>query len=296
MLNDGLVHYEAWGRGQPIIFLHSWLGSWRYWVSTMEQVGDRHRVYALDFWGFGESECRGCRYGIDAYVEMLFGFIEKLAVREINLVGHGLGGMVAIRAAAERPELFAKVASVCTPLQGSTIGAVVKNSGGGTFQRLLGRAQSNNVWSRVLKNMSLGNAEIYKEMAEDTENLSEDLVQSVLDSIQSTDLTRVLGELKVPLLLIYGDRDTVVGVEQFERLKAMRWGVHNGATPGDDWEAPISSEDGQAHALLLRRSSHFPFVDHEYTFNRLLLDYMAPESSLVIKKAWKRRVTQSEYL
>ena len=38
MLNNGLVHYEAWGRGQPIIFLHSWLGSWRYWVPTMEQV------------------------------------------------------------------------------------------------------------------------------------------------------------------------------------------------------------------------------------------------------------------
>jgi pimeloyl-ACP methyl ester carboxylesterase len=294
MLNNGLVHYEAWGRGQPIIFLHSWLGSWRYWVPTMEQVGDRHRVYALDFWGFGESEGRGCSYTVDEYVTLLFDFIDKLSVREVNLVGHGLGGMVAIRAAKGRPELFSKITAIGTPLQGSAVGAIART---GTFSRLFGASRPSNIWSKVLRGMSLGNAEIYKEMQEDTDNLSEELVQRVLESVQTTDLTREVQELKIPLLLVYGDRDTVVSPEHYERLKALRW-KHNSETGNgaNDWEAPIESEEGQGHALLLRQSGHFPFIDQEYTFNRLLLDYLAQESTLAIKKAWRRRVTQREYL
>ncbi len=30
----GIVHYETFGRGQPVVLLHCWLGSWNYWMST----------------------------------------------------------------------------------------------------------------------------------------------------------------------------------------------------------------------------------------------------------------------
>jgi len=51
VLDGGIVHYEAFGRGKPILFLHGWLGSWRYWMPTMEAVSDKNRTYALDLWG-----------------------------------------------------------------------------------------------------------------------------------------------------------------------------------------------------------------------------------------------------
>ncbi len=36
---DGqLAHYEVIGRGTPVLFLHGWVGSWRYWVPTMQVV------------------------------------------------------------------------------------------------------------------------------------------------------------------------------------------------------------------------------------------------------------------
>ena len=56
VIKEGLVHYEVIGRGQPLIFIHGWLGSWRYWVPAMEQMSARHRTYALDLWGFGDSD------------------------------------------------------------------------------------------------------------------------------------------------------------------------------------------------------------------------------------------------
>ena len=64
-LNNRLVHYEVVGRrGQPVIFLHSWLGSWRYWLPTMDAISDRYRSYALDFWGFGESDRRESTFAL----------------------------------------------------------------------------------------------------------------------------------------------------------------------------------------------------------------------------------------
>ena len=54
-IENDLVHYEVLGRGRPVIFIHGWLGSWRYWVPTMQQLSVKYRTYALDLWGFGDS-------------------------------------------------------------------------------------------------------------------------------------------------------------------------------------------------------------------------------------------------
>ena len=76
----GLVHYEAYGRGEPVILLHCWLGSWSYWLSTMEALGDKYKTYALDFWGFGESTKTGSHYTVSDYVEMVTQFMERLGL------------------------------------------------------------------------------------------------------------------------------------------------------------------------------------------------------------------------
>ena len=53
--DQGIVHYETYGSGAPVILLHGWIGSWGLWQPTMEALGRHYRCYALDFWGFGES-------------------------------------------------------------------------------------------------------------------------------------------------------------------------------------------------------------------------------------------------
>ena len=54
---EGIVHYEMDGRGEPVVLLHGWINSWDVWRETMIHIAEQHRfkVYALDFWGFGES-------------------------------------------------------------------------------------------------------------------------------------------------------------------------------------------------------------------------------------------------
>lgn len=107
-IEDELVHYEVLGRGKPIILIHSWLGSWRYWVPTMQQLAMKYRCYALDLWGFGDSGKDPTRYALDKQVELLEKFMDRMGIPKVVLVGHGLGASIAAQFAI-KPTTAAKV-------------------------------------------------------------------------------------------------------------------------------------------------------------------------------------------
>jgi pimeloyl-ACP methyl ester carboxylesterase len=273
-LDNRLVHYEVFGRGQPIIFLHSWLGSWRYWVPAMEVASERYRAYALDFWGFGESDRRGDSFSVSSYVDMLGQFMDKMGMPMANLVGHGLGGIVAIRAARERPERFPKVMTVATPLTGQAIAGHIKP---GTFSKLFGGNNSTNVWAKLIKGIPIADPEVQQELFEDTEGLSEKVLTSVQDSLLDTNLHQDVRALTVPLLAVYGGQDKIVTSEHASFLNEMT--------------------DRPVQLLVLPKANHFPFLEQSNTFSRLLLDFLVSQGSPVeIKEEWRRRVNQREYL
>ncbi len=95
-IGDDLVHYEVLGRGRPVILLHSWIGSWRYWVPTMQHLQLKYRVYALDLYGFGDSGKNPRKYTLEHQVQLLADFTNHLGIEKTALVGHGLGAMVAL--------------------------------------------------------------------------------------------------------------------------------------------------------------------------------------------------------
>lgn len=96
-VDNELVHYEVLGRGgRPVILLHGWLGSWRYWVPTMQHLYMKYRVYAIDLFGFGDSSKDNPNlYNLDNQVAMLDEFMDQLVIPKAAIIGHGLGAMVA---------------------------------------------------------------------------------------------------------------------------------------------------------------------------------------------------------
>jgi pimeloyl-ACP methyl ester carboxylesterase len=276
-LENRLVHYEVIGRrGQPIIFLHSWLGSWRYWLPTMDSISDRHRSYAIDFWGFGESDRHESLFSISEYVTMLRDFMDKIGLARASVVGHGLGGMVAIRAAAEYPDRFLRIAAVATPGQGSSLQQSMKSGG---LSRIFGRGLSD-VWTRQLRQLNVDYPQVMQEIIQDTEQISEGVVRRVMDSIIESDVRQDLGRLTMPLLAVNGQRDTIVT---------------------NDISRYLSDPDRQEifqQAISLPKSNHFPFLDQPNVFNRMLVDYLnlPLDGPIQLKTEWRRRVNQLEYI
>ena len=127
--DQGIVHYETYGQGQPVILLHGWLGSWGYWLDTMERLGAGYRLYALDFWGFGDSGKRRKRYLISDFVDLVDQFMDRLGISQAPVVGHSMGGTVALSLALSRPQRVCKVAVVGSPVVGTSLNLLLHLAG-----------------------------------------------------------------------------------------------------------------------------------------------------------------------
>jgi pimeloyl-ACP methyl ester carboxylesterase len=104
------------------MFIHGWLGSWRYWLPTMDALSEEYRVYALDLWGFGDSDKSKHEYSVDGYVRLLHAFVQELGIfGTIPLVGHALGAVVAVLFAEEHPDIVDRVMAVSLPLHGEAV-------------------------------------------------------------------------------------------------------------------------------------------------------------------------------
>ncbi len=276
-LDNRLVHYEVYGRGQPIIFLHSWVGSWRYWVPMMDLVAERYRAYALDFWGFGDSDRNNgtSAYTIASYADMITRFVDQIGISRANLVGHGLGGMVAVRAAHNNPQRFPRIMLVATPLRGQILRDIARPN---ALSRLIGRNNPTDVWGKLIRQVPIDNATIKQEVYDDTEGLSDKVMQAVQDSVAQTDLLPLLNSLTdTPLLAVYGEKDTIVPAEHASILE--------------------NTADRPHQLLVLPRVNHFPFLEDSATFGRLIMDFLVSKGTPVeIKEQWRRRVSQRDYI
>jgi pimeloyl-ACP methyl ester carboxylesterase len=115
-IGGDLIHYEVLGRGRPVILLHGWLGSWRYWVPTMQQLQTKYRVYALDLRGFGDSGKNPQKYTLDHQVQLVFDFMRELGLPKAAFIGHGLGALVASEFARLYGDKVPRMLLVSAPL------------------------------------------------------------------------------------------------------------------------------------------------------------------------------------
>ncbi len=115
-IDGDLVHYEKLGRGRPVILLHGWLGSWRYWIPTMQQLHLKYSVYTLDFIGYGDSAKNSDKYTLDKQARLLNAFMDQLGIPKAAMIGHGFGGMVLARFASAFPDKVARMLLISLPL------------------------------------------------------------------------------------------------------------------------------------------------------------------------------------
>lgn len=258
IIDEGLVHYEVLGRGRPLIFLHGWLGSWRYWMPTMDALSDRYRTYAFDMWGFGDTDRNAERYSLDAYVAQLMGFMEELGLQRVSLVGHAMGAAVAVLFAERCRDRVERVMAVSTPLAGSAVSKRLISSGGHSLlDRMLGR--------RAVAD--------YPEVELEAAKTDPNAVLASAQSLDALELRQCVGRIDLPLLLVYGNKDPFVTPLNHDDLRGI---------------------DSNVKPIGLNDSAHFPMLDEASKFQRLLRDFLEakPEDlgALALKEEWRRRM------
>jgi len=116
---DGLtLHYVSAGRGPAVVLLHGLGGFAESWRRTVEALAPRHTVIALDLPGFGHSAKPQAHYGLGFFADALGGFLDGLGLGSVSLVGHSLGGAVAVTYALTHPSRVERVALVSAVVPG----------------------------------------------------------------------------------------------------------------------------------------------------------------------------------
>lgn len=250
IIDGSLVHYETMGRGKPLIFLHGWLGSWRYWLGSMEELSPYFKTYALDLWGFGDSDKTYERFSLLDYVRLLEAFVENMGIIRFHLVGHSLGAVVAVRFAAIHPEKVEKLVAVSLPVTGNSLNPALFQ--GNRFTRLIPQE--------------------YPELQMEVQKASPKAIEKSAWSVRELDLRLELLNLRVPTLVIYGDKDGIINPENFGAFK--------------DFKAPL-------RFLGIPGARHFPMLEESSKFNRLLKEFLAlgvDLEKLEIKHEWRRKM------
>ena len=101
--------------GTPILFLHSFGGSIAHWKKQMEHLGSRKTI-AMDLRGNGNSETPANNdFAIESQMKDVESVVDSLHLNKLILVGHSMGGSVAIAYAGKHPDKIAGLLLVGTP-------------------------------------------------------------------------------------------------------------------------------------------------------------------------------------
>ena len=100
----GAVRYLAGGSGEPVVLVHG-LGGWAgNWQAVAPPLAERYRVLLPELPGHGGSgPVRGART-LEPFVEAVLGVLEAEDAAPALWVGHSLGALIGLHAAAQRPE------------------------------------------------------------------------------------------------------------------------------------------------------------------------------------------------
>lgn len=116
LLRGMRVRYLSAGEGPPLLLIHGMFTSATSWSRLIPWLSHRFRVIAPDLPGFGASE-KATRHPLtrEAFAETLCDLLAGVGVPRAHVVGHGLGGAIALSLAADHPEFVDRLAVINTP-------------------------------------------------------------------------------------------------------------------------------------------------------------------------------------
>jgi len=254
------IHSVSQGDGDPVILLHGIAASLYDWMRMMPALSSSgYRALAPDLFGHGESlkPDDPSQYTIDTVYAYLEAWIEDLKLdRPAVMVGHSMGGYLSLRYGLSHPEQVSGLVLINPLYTGEQISPLMRlvRRRPEVSERALRRAPE---W---LLNALLGwdptkpadfSAEARRQIANDYKRASPHIVY--LTQV-IPDLTPSLSQVKIPTLVLWGDKDQTLNPASFKLLVSRLSDARSHAIPG---------------------CGHQPHIGKPALVNRLALDFIA---------------------
>ncbi len=215
---DGVtIAYDETGEGRPIVFVHGWAATRRFWHGQIEQLSSRFRTIALDLRGHGDSGMElGIEYTIDRMSNDLRDLIDILDLQDYVLVRHSMGGAIAARCAATR-EGCAGLVLTGLPLKAQGRLPVALLSFLMRFRALAEKVVTPRMFGPDASN------DLPDFVKSESARSPADVLVSVVRQTSGAGVSPDVGNLNIPILVIAGEFDSIVPPRE-QKLLAEKLG------------------------------------------------------------------------
>ena len=259
------IRYDVIGAGPAVVLVHGWLSSSRIWEQLAGRLAQRFTVYTLDLSGFGESDKPLSGYGIRNGSRLLYAFCAHFGLTRANVIGHDLGGAMAVKLAADHPDVVGRLVVVSAPADEEQIDLptmlwLVTVPVVGPIFYALGRVARpvRRLWMRPF----VADSDDLTDVIVDDAGRSTPAAVSKTLSISRRELSR--GRLarqariiKIPLLVAAGEEDQIVDPQSV--------GV---------WAGGVE----RAEICLIDECGHMPMVERIAEFNAQILAFLTGDA------------------
>lgn len=269
-LHGHRLSYRMEGHGPAVLLVHGITSSSRTWEAVIDGLAAHHTVIAPDLPGHGNSDKPRGDYSLGAYASALRDLLVVLGIPTVTLVGHSLGGGIAMTFSYQFPERVQRLVLVDSGGLGEEVSVALRAATlpgaefvlpvlfGGAGQTVI------DLGGRVLSQVGLRASANTRGLIEGIESLGDapsrrafvQTARSVLDSRgQRVDARgRLYLAEALPVLLVWGDRDRIVPVEHARQALEL---VPHGRLE------------------VFPQAGHFPFNDDPQRFVEVLREFIA---------------------
>ncbi len=258
-VNGARLYYEVAGEGHPLVFIHAGIADSRMWDDQFPVFARQYRVIRYDQRGFGKSEPVAGEF---SYREDLLGLLRTLKIERTYVVACSMGGKTAIDLTLEHPEMVAALA-----LSGSAPAGLQLDVQPSDLEPKMEEAEKNKDWELLL--------ELETQLWVDGIGRTPQQVNPAVRA-RAMDMNRVaiehqrkglgsqkpslqpyaagrLAELKLPVLVVVGDRDELYAVAAADYMADH--------IPG-------------ARKAVITNTAHLPNMEEPQVFNQILTDFL----------------------
>ena len=259
------VRYIETGEGTPLVLVHGLTSSKVAWRENIEALAERHRVYAVDLPGHGDSDKHDINYDSAFIVGLMRDFVLGLGHERVAMAGISLGGGVCLYTALEHPEIVSKLVLCGSGALGRDIAKVIRLASLPVVGEFMLGGPLDNVGAMTRKcfyDKDLVPGEVVDELRR-TNGLpgAQEAALAIIRryigvwGVRSPYvMTSWLKELSMPTMLFWGADDEIIPVAHARRAAEM--------IPG-------------AELHVFDRCGHWPQMERSEEFNRLMLEFLA---------------------
>jgi 3-oxoadipate enol-lactonase len=215
------IHYlDTGGDGSPVLLLHAFPLSSAMWEPQIESLSDRFRFIAPDLSGFGSSDSPDEGYSMGAWADEVDGLLDQLGLDQVVLVGLSMGGYLAFECLRRFPERISALVLADTRAESDPPEGLEKR----TKQQAMVREGKRDELIDALVGALLGEATLAKkpDVVERVRTLMDNPPEGFIGALEAMkgrpDSTDQLASVKVPTLIVVGEKDAVTPPDASRKL------------------------------------------------------------------------------